>query len=252
VRPGTSCELRADLEGFRVSAQVLVVRCTASGTAPDGAGGRELVYHAGARILQVEDPSRRDFESWLADLLTALNETSGGVDVEATLNEPAAMETSGDEAPASASLMLTARDVMSVPVYTIRDDQTLEDLAALLVEFEIPGAPVVSGEGKLVGVVTAGDFMMHRDGAERGRKYVRGKSKPKRKLVRDVMTTPELRTVPEDLMLPELIRTMVARRAGRLLVVRGDEVVGIVNAVDLLDIPNPSAGAVEIEVLVAD
>ena len=55
--------------------------------------------------------------------------------------------------------MLTVRDVMSAPVVTVSPDITVRQLARLLADEEISGAPVVDGNGTLLGVVSATDVV---------------------------------------------------------------------------------------------
>ncbi|HEY3375554.1 MAG TPA: CBS domain-containing protein [Candidatus Aquicultor sp.] len=49
-------------------------------------------------------------------------------------------------------------DVMSTEVVTIGEDDTVEDIATLMVEQDISRAPVMS-DGKLVGIITKGDLV---------------------------------------------------------------------------------------------
>lgn len=55
--------------------------------------------------------------------------------------------------------MLTAKDIMTTSVITVNPDLAVEELAALLWENRISGAPVVDAEGALVGVVTESDLI---------------------------------------------------------------------------------------------
>ncbi|MFZ5760232.1 MAG: CBS domain-containing protein [Thermodesulfobacteriota bacterium] len=55
--------------------------------------------------------------------------------------------------------MLTAKDIMTTSVITVNPDLAVEELAALLWEKRISGAPVVDAEGALVGVVTESDLI---------------------------------------------------------------------------------------------
>jgi hypothetical protein len=65
VRPGTKCELKANLGGHRLECQVLITRCSASGTVPDGRGGRVLVYRAGASIVGMDSGRADELSAWL-------------------------------------------------------------------------------------------------------------------------------------------------------------------------------------------
>jgi CBS domain-containing protein len=148
---------------------------------------------------------------------------------------------------------LTAGDVMNPSVITVRDDLTVQEVAALLMEKEITGAPVTNSRGKLVGVVSVTDiaesaaegadfspggnasgFRQHdlEGRASRGELrdlHVENAGLP----VRDIMT-PTVFTVPENTPVSRLAKTMISGRIHRLLVTRRGRIVGIVTALDLL------------------
>lgn len=54
---------------------------------------------------------------------------------------------------------LRAADIMSRRIVTVRPDNTLCDVAHLMLSHRISGMPVVNGEERLVGVVTEADFL---------------------------------------------------------------------------------------------
>jgi len=54
---------------------------------------------------------------------------------------------------------MKARDVMVSPVITVGEDETVRDLAKLLITKRISAVPVVDRAGKLVGIVTEADLM---------------------------------------------------------------------------------------------
>lgn len=148
---------------------------------------------------------------------------------------------------------LVARDVMNSEVVTVREDMTVEEVASLLKEREISGAPVEDAAGRLVGVVSVTDIALA--AAEGGRLrgdisspsfFVRGwEDKADAEelaglhvenedlLVREVMT-PAIYSVPEDLPVGRVAETMIDGHVHRLLVTRGEQVVGIVTSSDLL------------------
>lgn len=55
--------------------------------------------------------------------------------------------------------MLTAQDIMTSEVVTVQKEMMVSELARLLSEKRISGAPVVDEEGNLVGVVTENDLI---------------------------------------------------------------------------------------------
>jgi CBS domain-containing protein len=157
---------------------------------------------------------------------------------------------------------LTAADVMNTQVLAVRPDMSLHELAAFLTENQITGAPVLDRQGRLVGVVSETDIT--ESDRDRG-DLVRDRSDPEFDvrgwedkvdaeemrdlhvaeddlLVRDIMT-PAAYTVPHDTPVPRLAQTMIAGRIHRLLVTRGQHVVGIVTSLDLLKLLCPKSGA---------
>ena len=68
-----------------------------------------------------------------------------------------------------------AKDVMTTGVITVTPETTVQELAKILSEKAISGAPVVDAAGRLVGVVTEGD-LMHRAETGTERKVPRRRS----------------------------------------------------------------------------
>ncbi|MDR7540813.1 MAG: CBS domain-containing protein, partial [Armatimonadota bacterium] len=62
-------------------------------------------------------------------------------------------------ATAPTRVRLLARDVMTTPVITVAPDTPVKEIAQLLLTHHISGVPVVSPEGKLVGIVTEADLL---------------------------------------------------------------------------------------------
>jgi len=143
---------------------------------------------------------------------------------------------------------ITAGDVMNPRVLTVRDDITVEELADFLVENEISGAPVEDATGKLVGVVSVTDIVaVVSEGAKRDRKsasfyqsWERNPDLPEEIGVEDgdihvrEIMTPIVYAVPEEMPVPEVAERMIESHIHRLLVTRGEKVVGILSTSDLL------------------
>lgn len=55
--------------------------------------------------------------------------------------------------------MIAVRDIMRTDVVTVRSDDTARALARVLSDSEISGAPVLDGQGKVVGVASATDLV---------------------------------------------------------------------------------------------
>ena len=145
---------------------------------------------------------------------------------------------------------LKAKDIMNTDVLSVRDDMTVQELATFLTEREILGAPVVDSEGEVIGVVSCTDIAQNAvrenkakvdffgqgwedrmDPEELQDLPVENESLP----VREIMT-PTIYTVPEDTLISEIAKAMVAGRIHRLLITRGAQLVGIITTLDMLKI----------------
>ena len=122
---------------------------------------------------------------------------------------------------------LTAKDVMSATVLTVRDDLKLSRVAEVLAENEISGAPVLDDQGSLLGVVSLRDVARSMDDPAGD-----GGARPELS-VRQIMT-PIADTVPESMPVPEIAQIMVANGYHRMVVTRREQPVGIVSSMDLL------------------
>ncbi len=148
---------------------------------------------------------------------------------------------------------LKAKDVMTTRVVTVRDDSTVAELAEVLLENEISGAPVVDENGQLSGVVSVQDLARQSAvegdlASEEGNPefFVRGWEEQYgiddlRRLrihtpsltVRQVMT-PAVFTVAEDDSIDDVAQTLVQAHIHRVLVTRDSMLVGIISSLDLL------------------
>ncbi len=54
---------------------------------------------------------------------------------------------------------MKAKDIMTKEVISVLPETTLDDLAKLLIDKKISGAPVITKEGRLVGIVTENDLI---------------------------------------------------------------------------------------------
>lgn len=141
---------------------------------------------------------------------------------------------------------ITAGDVMNPRILTVRDEMTVEELAEFLVEHEISGAPVEDASGKLVGVVSVTDIAAVVSEGAKGQDggsdfFVRPQEEAPEEIdvedghihVREIMT-PIVYAVPEEMPVSEVAERMVESHLHRLLVTRGEKVVGILSTSDLL------------------
>jgi CBS domain-containing protein len=156
--------------------------------------------------------------------------------------------------------LLTARDLMSAPVVTVKPELTVADLMDVLLAEGLSGVPVVDRNQKVVGVVSSTDVMRaaveearlptepaENDGpaafyrelgsAPRALAMTLPANLPRTRLgalpVREIMTRATLSVRPEA-TLPEVARFFDRSGVHRALVMEGSALVGIVSALDLV------------------
>jgi CBS domain-containing protein len=155
---------------------------------------------------------------------------------------------------------MRAHQIMTRQVITIGPDTPIAEAAATMLKNHVSGLPVVDAAGKLIGIVSEGDFLRRTEiGTQRTRsrwlQFLLGPGKTATEFVQqqgrkvsEVMTLDPC-TVTESTPLPEVVQLMEKRRVKRLPVMRGDQIVGIVTRANLLqavaglarDIPDPTA-----------
>jgi CBS domain-containing protein len=148
---------------------------------------------------------------------------------------------------------ITASDLMNPEVLTVRDDLSVQDLAAFLIENEISGAPVEDAEGRLVGVVSLVDIAavasgegdrLARDGSSFFIEDEWGEGPgedgagvlPTAQIGLRVaaIMNPRIYSVREDATVSEIASLMLKGHIHRLLVTREDRAVGVITTSDLL------------------
>lgn len=140
---------------------------------------------------------------------------------------------------------MQVRDVMTRNVVSVTADEQVLKAARLMLQNRISGLPVVDATGKLVGIVTEGDFLRRGEiGTQRKRpkwlEFIVGPGRLAAEYVQtsarrvgEVMTT-ELQTVGEDDALEKVVETMERHHVKRLPVMRGEQMVGIISRANLL------------------
>jgi len=144
--------------------------------------------------------------------------------------------------------MLTARDIMTREVVSIRPEASVEELAKLLEEHRISGVPVLDKTGGLVGVVTQSDLVQRSRDLELPpalnildfHLFLEMPSHFKKRLekllgnkVRDVMTADPVSIAP-DTPVNEIAGLMTAQGVHTLPVLAEGKLVGIVGKLDLI------------------
>jgi CBS domain-containing protein len=156
--------------------------------------------------------------------------------------------------------MMRTHQVMTRKVITVGTATPIVDAAKIMLEKHVSGLPVVDEAGKLVGIVSQGDFIRRAEiGTQRKRgrwlKFLLGPGKgasdfvhERGRMVGEIMTLDPC-TVTEDATLEDVVQLMEHNNIKRLPVMRADQLVGIVTRSNLLqavaelarDIPDPTA-----------
>jgi CBS domain-containing protein len=140
---------------------------------------------------------------------------------------------------------MKAKDVMTSPVISVEPDAAVLQAVRIMLQRRVSGLPVVDGAGRLVGIVTEGDFLRRAEtGTQRRRprwleflagpgRLAQDYARAHARKVSEVMT-PEPITVDEETPLEDIVRLMEKRQIKRIPVVRGNDIVGIVSRANLL------------------
>ena len=155
---------------------------------------------------------------------------------------------------------MRAHQIMTRPVITVTPETTIVEAANTMLRQHVSGLPVVDATGKLVGIVSEGDFIRRSEiGTQRKRRrwltFILGPGKAAADFVHEhgckvaEIMTPEPLTITEDTALEEIVQLMEKNNVKRLPVIRGDNIVGIVSRANLLQavaslarqIPDPTA-----------
>jgi CBS domain-containing protein len=155
---------------------------------------------------------------------------------------------------------MRTHQIMTRKVMTVGVADSIVDAANIMLKQHVSGLPVIDEAGKLVGIVSQGDFIRRREiGTQRKRgrwlKFLVGPGKAASDFVREqgrkvgeIMTL-DPHTVTEDATLEDIVQLMEHNNIKRLPVMRGDQLVGIVTRSNLLqavaelarDVPDPTA-----------
>lgn len=155
---------------------------------------------------------------------------------------------------------MRAHQIMTRSVITVAPDATVLEAANLMLRHHVSGLPVVDTAGKLVGIVSEGDFIRRGEigtQKKRGRwlRFLLGAGATATDYVREngrriseVMTVDPV-TVTEETPLDQIVSSMERHGVKRLPVMRDGKLVGIVSRANLLqavaglarDVPDPTA-----------
>lgn len=142
---------------------------------------------------------------------------------------------------------MNVSDVMAKTLVTLMPGHSVKHAAQILLDHHVSGAPVIDGDGKLVGILTEGDLLRRVEfgtGAAPDDAWARANwsEGSARDFVRshswrvgDVMSKP-VTSVTEDMSLSQVAVLLGTRSIKRLPVLRDGKLVGIVSRADLLKI----------------
>lgn len=135
---------------------------------------------------------------------------------------------------------MQAKDIMTTDVVTVDPESDVTEAARVFLDRRISAAPVVDGDGAVVGIVSEGDLMRRAQSSSRRSwwlllvadstaRFVREHGTR----VRDVMT-PEVVCVSAETPFSEIARILESNNIKRVPVVEGGRLVGLVSRADIL------------------
>ncbi|MEJ2725390.1 MAG: CBS domain-containing protein [Deltaproteobacteria bacterium] len=119
--------------------------------------------------------------------------------------------------------MVRAKDVMSKRVMTLKPDSRVVDVIRLLAENEVTGAPVVSDDMHLLGMVTEKDILM----------MLLYDKNIKTKTVADLMTKEVIFFTEEDDLM-EIFKVLVENNFRRVPILSNGKLTGIISRGDII------------------
>lgn len=141
---------------------------------------------------------------------------------------------------------MLAKDIMRKRVVTVSAQMTIREVAKLFGDRHITGAPVVSPEGKVVGVVSQTDLVCrerdsspheipfyHRETEEGTKSSGFHCEDPDFARVEQVMT-PWAISFEDDTPVHKLARQMLTKHIHRVIITRDGELCGIVTSMDMV------------------
>ena len=144
--------------------------------------------------------------------------------------------------------MLTAKDIMTKAVVTVKPETSIEELSSLLVKNQISGVPVVDSSGALYGIVTENDLISRNkrlhiptvvsflDAAiylESSKKFEEEVRRLAATKVGDICARKVI-TITEDTTVTDIATIMAEKKAHLLPVLTKGKVVGIVGKRDVV------------------
>jgi CBS domain-containing protein len=140
---------------------------------------------------------------------------------------------------------MRAADIMTHQVLAVDPEAPLVQAIRLMTQHKVSGLPVVSSDGRIVGILTEGDLLRRVETGTEGKQagWLTNLLLPGRiadnyvtthaRRVNEVMTS-EVITISEDTPLQEVVALMQRHHVKRLPVIRDGKLVGVVSRADLV------------------
>lgn len=145
-------------------------------------------------------------------------------------------------------MTLTAADIMTKNVKTVRPDASVAEIARLLCDNQISAVPVCDAQGQVIGMLSEGDLLrpvgqehaakrawwlnLLADGTDLAPSFLECIS-VENQLARNLMIAPVVTASPDNTV-PELADLLMRHHIKRLPVLRDGKLVGIVSRADLI------------------
>jgi CBS domain-containing protein len=144
--------------------------------------------------------------------------------------------------------MLTAKDIMTKDVITVKPETSIEELSSLLVKNQISGVPVVDASGALYGMATENDLISRNkrlhiptvvsflDAAiylESSKKFEQEVKRLAATKVGDICARTVV-TIPEDATVADIATIMDEKKVHLLPVIKNGKIIGIVGKRDVV------------------
>ena len=137
-----------------------------------------------------------------------------------------------------------AKDIMSRFAITIKDHETVTNLAHLMMRFKISGVPVVTKNGEICGIVTATDlFNLMKNVVKKMGEGINVENYPDMQvsglMIKDVVT------ITEETTLYDIMKIMCERNIHTLpvMVLSKKEIIGVIGRRDILNAFYVGAGS---------
>lgn len=128
---------------------------------------------------------------------------------------------------------IKAKDIMTKNVITVKKDDTLDDVAEMMINKRISGFPVLE-DNKIIGIITANDLFLVMDMIKTGEVLKESSNDKILPKVNFAMST-ETITVSPEANLDEIIALMKYRNVYTLPVVSRNKLIGVIGRRDVFN-----------------